>query len=176
MLKLTDVAGAVTQAAVRPAQLVHSVESLVGQLGQVASRALGLLEVAEGIPPRIERLLTRAEGTADRVEDLAAHAARVTTKAAAATDRATGTVEAVQPLLLALSTLDPATVAKLEPLLEDVVTLLPALAALPPVIHELAEQVDHLDQTVADVGALLQGIPGATRLMKRADSNRLTGR
>lgn len=67
--------------------------------------------------------------------------------------------------------LDPATVRKIEPLLEDVVALLPMLATLPPTIEKLAVQVDHLDQTVADVGALLQGIPGAARLLKRGSTS-----
>ena len=48
--------------------------------------------------------------------------------------------------------------------------LLPALASLEqlvPVVEHLGVQVDHLDATVADVGAMLGGIPGAARLLKR---------
>lgn len=178
MLKLTDVAGAMTQAAVRPVHLVQGLDSLLNQLGQVAARALSLLDGAEGLPGRIEALVGRAEDAATRVEDLAGTAAGIATKAAKTTAEATATVQAVQPLLQAVTTIDPAMVAKLEPLLEDVIALLPALASLPPVIERLAVQVDHLDQTVADVGALLQGIPGAGRIMKRAGTgpDRLPGR
>jgi hypothetical protein len=67
----------------------------------------------------------------------------------------------VQPLVTAVSAIDP----------QQLVAL---VESIPAVLERLAAQVENLDRTVADVGALLSGIPGAARLAKRGD--RLTAR
>lgn len=144
----------------RPLSFAQHLDTLVDQLGQVASRALSLLDDAESIPGRIESLLERVSGTATDIDALATRATTITTKAEQATDQAAGAVAAVQPLVDAAAMFDPELLAKLEPLLEGLMTL-------PIVLETLAKQVDHLDQTVAEVGTLLQGIPGAQRLLKR---------
>ena len=203
VLNLNQVAGAAAHVAGRPVALVQGVESLLDRLNEVAVRAVRLLDTVDGVPERVvavvgtaeavagraertvgaaeqlaarvEEAVTRVERLAGQVDRLAAKAQKTTAKADAATDVASGIVTSVQPLVEAVASLDPGTVRKVEPLLEDVVQLLPLLASLPPVIEKLAVQVDHLDQTVADVGALLQGIPGAGRLLKRGSTGASTG-
>lgn len=198
VLNLNQVAGVAAHVAGRPVALVQGVESLLEKLNEVAVRAIQLLDAVDGVPERVvavvgtaeqvaarvestvgtaeqvaarvDATVAKAEALATQVDGLAARAAKIATKADKATDQATGIVTSVQPLVDAVGGLDPATVRKIEPLLEDVLALLPMLASLPPVIEKLAVQVDHLDQTVADVGALLQGIPGAGRLLKRGST------
>jgi prefoldin subunit 5 len=144
----------------RPLSFAQHVDSLVDQLALVASRALSLLDTVETIPGRIEALLDRVSSTATGIDALATRASTITDRAERATDQAAGAVAAVQPLVDAAATLDTALVGRLEPLLEGLMTL-------PAVLETLAKQVEHLDQTVAEVGTLLQGIPGAQRLIKR---------
>jgi len=139
-----------------PLTLAHQLEGFVSQLGQVASRALGLLDTAEPVAERIEALTGRAEAAVTDVE------------------RLTGVVEGISTRALALTSEVDSLVARVagitgqaDGLLDDVVALVPALASLPPVIERLAEQVDHLDKTVGEVSSMLQGVPGAARLVKR---------
>jgi ABC-type transporter Mla subunit MlaD len=175
-----------------PLTLAHHVETLLGQLGNVASRAAGLLDTAEPVAGRIEALTSRAEAAvtnverltdvvdgvsaraqslASEVDSLVARAAGIAGVVDEVTAGARTTLDTVQPLVESLRVIDA---TALKDLLDDAVALIPALAALPPVIARLAEQVDHLDKTVGEVSALLQGVPGAARLVRRGAG--LTGR
>jgi ABC-type transporter Mla subunit MlaD len=144
-----------------PLTLAHQLESLLTQLGQVASRAVGLLDVAEPVAQRVDALTTK-------VDALVARAGGITSEVDQATAGASRTLEDVRAIVRELDAAD------LRKLLDDAVGLVPALAGLPPVIERLAEQVDHLDKTVGEVSTLLQGVPGAARLVKRGAG--LTGR
>jgi ABC-type transporter Mla subunit MlaD len=152
---------AVIGLATKPVSLVTGVDHLITQLNQVAARALALLDVAEPVAERVAATVERADAVAADVEALVARAGAITDEADAATAQAAATITRIQPLLDELAPLLQ-TVGSLER--EKLVGL---VESLPAVLEKLAAQVDNLDRTVADVGALLQGIPGAARLAKR---------
>ncbi len=161
-----QVLGQVVGTVVRlPVSLVHGVEQVLHDLASVAERAGAVLDAIEGMPARMDAVLAAAEPAAAQATTVVADAAQ--------------SLAAVQPAVAALGRLDPALITtliedsaqgvpRLLAAVED--RLLPALAQLEqlvPVIEHLRAQVDHLDATVADVGAMLGGIPGAARLLKR---------
>jgi uncharacterized protein YoxC len=159
---------AVLGIATKPVALVSGVDQLLTQLGHVAARALALLDTAEPVAARVSAVVDDAEAVAARVSTIAARAEELTAgvdglvaradlitgKADAATDAASASIAALEPLVDAASRIDPQALVAL-------------VETLPAVLEKLAAQVDNLDRTVADVGALLQGIPGAARLAKR---------
>lgn len=179
------------------AGLVHTLDPLMDKLTDVANRALAVLDAVEKLPSRIEAVLDRIETIPDRVDAVLAAAATVTADLADVVASAAASVEALSPAVAALDVdrvaplvtdlavllagireLDPrllddaaASVRALPTLLEGLeVDLLPALVAvegLVPVVAQLGVHVDRLDGTVAEVGAMLSGIPGAARLLKR---------
>ena len=176
---------------------LSGLEPLVDKLSEVAARALAVVESVERLPARLEAVLVRLEAVPDRVEAVLSRADAVTAELAQVVGSASASVRALEPAVAALDVarvaplvtdlsvllagvreLDPtllddaaASVRALPTLLEALeVDLLPALAAvegLVPVVAQLGVHVDHLDGTVAEVGAMLSGIPGAARLLKR---------
>jgi hypothetical protein len=178
--------------------VVHGVEPLIEQLGSVATRALALLDDVEDIPQRIRTLLARAEAITTGVDGVMARADEAVARATAAIAGVEPAVavlaalelsvlETLSPLiadlgavLAGLRALDPSlvddgiSVVRAVPELMTTVDqkLLPALASLEglvPVVAQLGVHVDHLDGTV---GALVAGIPGAARLLKRGTNPR----
>lgn len=179
------------------AGLAQGLEPLLDRFSDVATRALALLESVERLPGRIEAVLERLEAVPDRVEAVLSRADLLTQELADVVTSAAASVRALEPAVAALDVaavaplvtdlgvllagvreLDPtlvddaaASVRALPALLEGLeVDLLPALAlveGLVPVVAQLGVHVDHLDGTVAEVGAMLSGIPGAARLLKR---------
>jgi ABC-type transporter Mla subunit MlaD len=176
-----------------PVTVLEGVESVLQQLTSVATRAAAVLDAIEGMPDRVSAVLAVAEPTAARIEAVLEEAERIPAridavlkKAEALTKRVDGvvaeaaaTLASVQPAVSAIAALEPGLITSLieeaaqgVPQLLTAVEeqLLPALASLEqlvPVVEHLGVQVDHLDATVADVGAMLGGIPGAARLLKR---------
>jgi ClpP class serine protease len=159
---LDKVIGSVVPLARLPLTLVEGLESVIEQATHVATRAARIADRAEPITDRIEALLDRAETVPDRIEELLVRSADLTAAVGALVKDATASLTAVQPAIDA-------------GLVQEVVDLLPALRSLEqlvPVVNQLGVQVDKLDRTVADVGALLAGLPGAARLVKRGDTTR----
>jgi len=159
---LDKVIGSVVPLARLPITLVEGIESVLEQATHVATRAARIADRAEPIADRIEALLDRAEVVPDRIDALLDRSSAVADAVTALVADANATLAQVRP------TLDAG-------LVQDVVDLLPALRSLEqlvPVVSQLGAQVDNLDRTVADVGALLGGIPGAARLLKRGETTR----
>ncbi len=175
-----------------PLTLVQAVEPLIENLSAVAVRALKLLDDVDGIPDRIREVLERADGLTTGVDTVVGDAATTLGKVQPAVEVLAGldlaVLATITPLLNDLGLL-LAGVRRLDPALVDDATgavrslpqlintieaeLLPALASLEglvPVVAQLGVHVHHLDGTVADVGALLAGIPGAARLLKRGNT------
>ena len=174
-----------------PLTLVQGIEPLLEQLTAVATRALALLDDVEDIPDRIRTVLARAETITGHVEAVVAEATdalrSVQPAVAVLADLDLAVVQALAPLLTDAGTL-LAGARQLDPgLVDHAITavhavpslittieaeLLPALASLEglvPVVAQLGVQVDHLDGTLE---ALLAGIPGAARLLKRGATPR----
>jgi hypothetical protein len=195
---LGQLAGAVGPLVRLPLTVVHGVEPLLEQLGSVATRALALLDDVEDIPQRIRTVLARAEALTTGVDDVMGKADEAVARATAAIAGVEPAVKVLAALELSvLETLTPliadlgavlAGLRQLDPsLVEDGISvvrsvpelmttvdekLLPALASLEglvPVVAQLGVHVDHLDGTV---GALVAGIPGAARLLKRGTNPR----
>ncbi len=148
------------------------VDAVLAAAEPAAARVRSVLDAAEPLAGRVGKVVGRTERLAGRADNVVVDAAGVIAEAALA-------LAAVRPAVEALGRLDPKLITTL---IEDSAQgvprllaaveerLLPALAQLEqlvPVIEHLEVQVDHLDATVADVGAMLGGIPGAARLLKR---------
>jgi uncharacterized protein YoxC len=156
-----QVAGRVTAVVGDAEKVAGRVTKVVGDAEAVAARVSTVVTDAEAVAARVAATVARAEEIAAEVEGLVTRAGGITDKANDATDKAASTVTTIQPL-----------VDQLTPLLQaggalDPEKLIGLVETLPAVLEKLAAQVDNLDRTVADVGALLQGIPGAARLAKR---------
>lgn len=177
-----SVLGQLTSVATRAAAVLDDIEGL-------PDRVAAVLERAEAVPARIDAVLTRTELLTAKVDAVVADAAATlagvqpAVRAIAGLDPqlAARLVEGLALLVDGARRLDPSLVddataaARGLPLLLSTVDdkLLPALASLEqlvPVVAQLGIQVDHLDATVADVGTLLGGIPGAARLLKRGET------
>ena len=154
--------GSVVPIARLPLTLVEGIESVIEQATHIATRAAVIADRAEPITDRIEALLDRAESVPERIDALLDRSERVAQEVHALVKDLTETLAAVRPAVDA-------------GLVQEVLDLLPALRSLEqlvPVVSQLGGQVDNLDRTVADVGALLGGIPGAARLLKRGETAR----
>lgn len=148
-----------------PLTLVEGIEAVLGQASHVATRAAGIADRAEPITDRIEALLDRAEAVPDRIDALLVRSTGIADEVHAVVADATAVLTSLRPAVDALAGLETSVV-------DEVVELLPALRSLEqlvPVVSQLAAQVDHLDQTIA---ALLGGIPGAARILKRGETAR----
>ncbi len=172
--------------ATRALLLLDAVDSLPARIDVVltnaellSARLEGVLVTAEALTRKVNRIATDAAGTLASVQPAVAAIGALPAAAVA------GLVEDLGALLAGARELDPGLVGEATgavravPALMEVVEtdLLPALAQLEglvPVVAQLGVQVDHLDGTVADVGALLGGIPGAARLLKRGERPRAT--
>jgi len=169
---IDKVLGSVVPLARLPLTLVEGIESVIEQATHVATRAAGVVDRAEPITSRIEALLDRAEAVPDRIDALLLRSGSVADDVQSLVASAGAALAAVQPAVRALADLEPEVVSGL---VGEAVELLPALRSLQelvPVVSQLGTQVDSLDRTVADVGALLGGIPGAARLLKRGETAR----
>ncbi|MCU1601228.1 MAG: hypothetical protein JWO22_1937 [Frankiales bacterium] len=159
-----------------PLTIVEGIESIIEQAQHIVTRAAGIADRAEGIAgraepiaDRIEKLLDRTEGIPDHIDQLITRSSGIADAVHAVVDDATQTLTSLKPAVDALAGIDPEVLANLVP---EAVELLPALRSLEqlvPVVSQLGVQVDHLDQTIA---ALLGGIPGAARLLKRGETAR----
>lgn len=155
-----------------PMTLVEGIESVLQQATHIATRAATVVDRAEPITTRIEALLDRAEQVPDRIDVLLERSGAIADSVHAVVADATATLASLQPAVAALAELEAEVVSGL---VGEAVELLPALRSLEqlvPVVSQLGTQVDNLDRTVADVGALLGGIPGAARLLKRGETAR----
>ncbi len=168
--------GSVIPLARLPLTIVEGIESIIEQAQHIVTRAAGIADQAEvvadrvaPITDRIEALLDRAEGIPDRIDALLTRSTGIADAVHAVVDDATATLTSLRPAVDAIASIDPEVLANLVP---EAVELLPALRSLEqlvPVVSQLGVQVDHLDQTIA---ALLGGIPGAARLLKRGETAR----
>jgi uncharacterized protein YoxC len=175
-----------TTVAARAGAIIDSIEGMPGRVEKVlavaepaAARIEALVTRAEAVPDRIDAVLDQATALTARIDTVLRKAEGITKKVDVVVGDAAATLKQVQPAVEALGAVEPGLITSLVeeaaqgvPLLLDAVEhkLLPALAQLEqlvPVVEHLGEQVDHLDATVADVGAMLGGIPGAARLLKR---------
>jgi hypothetical protein len=155
------------QVAARVEAVVVTTEALTTQVGAV-------LKKANALTGKVDRVVTDAASTLASVSPAVEHVA------ALEADLLATLVADLSVLLAGVRALDPGLVDHGTASLRAVPTLmttvdeqlLPALAqleALVPVVAQLGVHVDHLDGTVHDVGALLAGIPGAARLLKRGE-------
>ena len=159
---IDKVFGSVVPLARLPLTLLEGIESVIEQATHVATRAALIADRAEPISDRIEALLDRAEAVPDRIDELLVRSGAIAKSVQSLVDDATAALASVKPAVDA-------------GLVQEVLELLPALRSLEqlvPVVSQLGTQVDNLDRTVADVGALLGGIPGAARLLKRGETAR----
>lgn len=162
-----------------PVTVLVGVESVLQQVTSLVTRVADVLDAIDGMPARASSVLEEAERVPPRIDSVLRRASALTTKVDGVTAEASRTLASVQPAVAAIAQLEPGLITSLieeaaqgVPLLLDAVEqrLLPALASLEqlvPVVEHLGVQVDNLDRTVADVGAMLGGIPGAARLLKR---------
>jgi ABC-type transporter Mla subunit MlaD len=162
---LDKVIGSVVPLVRLPVTLVEGIESVIEQATHVATRAARVVDRAEPVAARIEALLDRAEQVPDRIDVLLVRSA----EAAAAVE---SLVASLQPFVTALAAVDPAAVPALVTEAAELVPALRSLEQLVPVVSQLGSQVDNLDRTVAEVGTLLGGLPGAARLLKRGETAR----
>ena len=166
---IDKVIGSVVPLVRLPLTIIEGIESVIEQATHVATRAAKIADRAEPIADRIEALLDRAESVPDRLDELLVRSSAIADAVHGVVDDATQTLASVRPVVQAVADLDPQVVTGL---VSETVDLLPALRSLEqlvPVVHQLGVQVDHLDQTIA---ALLGGIPGAARLLKRGETAR----
>lgn len=169
---IDKVLGSVVPLVRLPITLIEGIESVIEQATHVATRAATIADRAEPITTRIEALLDRAEDVPDRIDVLLDRSSAIADSLQAVVDEATASLAAIRPAVTVLAELEAEV---LSGLVGDAVELLPALRSLEqlvPVVSHLGAQVDNLDRTVADVGALLGGIPGAARLLKRGETAR----
>jgi ABC-type transporter Mla subunit MlaD len=186
---VTSIEGLITElgsVAARAGAVLDAIEGMPARVEKVlavaepaAARVEALVTRAESVPDRIDVVLDQAAALTARIETVLKKAETITRKVDGVVGDAAATLKQVQPAVEALGAVEPGLITSLVeeaaqgvPLLLDAVEhkLLPALAQLEqlvPVVEHLGEQVDHLDATVADVGAMLGGIPGAARLLKR---------
>ena len=176
---LDKVVGTVIPLVRLPVTLLEGVEAVLHQLTSIVTRVAVVLDAIEGMPARVSAVLDEAERVPPRIDTVLKKADGLTKKVDAVTAEAALTLRSVQPAVAAIAALEPGLITSLieeaaqgVPLLLAAVEqkLLPALASLEqlvPVVEHLGLQVDNLDRTVADVGAMLGGIPGAARLLKR---------
>lgn len=173
---IDKVLGSVVPLVRLPMTLVEGIESVLQQATHIATRAAVVVDRAEPITTRIEALLDRAEEVPDRIDLLLERSGAIADSVHAVVADATAALASLQPAVAALAELEAGLdVTVVSGLVGEAVELLPALRSLEqlvPVVSQLGTQVDNLDRTVADVGALLGGIPGAARLLKRGETAR----
>ncbi len=186
--------------ATRALLLLDAVEGIPARLDVMltnadllSARIEGVLDTADELTEQMGSVLKRTDALTRKVDRIAADASEtlasvqpaVASIGALPVEAVARLVEDLGALLTGARGLDPGLVGEATsavravPALMAVVEadLLPALAQLEglvPVVAQLGVQVDHLDGTVADVGALLGGIPGAARLLKRGERPRPT--
>lgn len=181
----------------RALALLDAVEQLPRRLDALLRGLEDLPDRLDATMTRLDAVLTRIEAVPDRVDAVLGAADALTQELGVVVRSAADSVQALAPAVAALDVeqvaplvtdlgillagvrgLDPgllddatASVRALPALLDGLqVDLLPALVAvegLVPVVAQLGVNVDRLDGTVAEVGAMLSGIPGAARLLKR---------
>ncbi len=154
----------------------------------VVERASGSIGEVEGLAVRIDDVVTSTGKVIEDAQGVVQSGSR-TTSAAEETIRAaepsvrqlaeiTETISRLQPLLGKLAEIDPAASDELVGMLrslpglveridERVVPAVGSLEGLVPVVETLHDNVDQLQHVVNDVGTLLSGLPGASRLLKR---------
>ena len=155
---IDKVIGSVVPLVRLPITLVEGIESVIEQATHLATRAAVVIDRAEVLADKIDALVVRSSAAAESVEAVVADAA--------------ASLAAVRPAVDALASVPAETISSA---VAEAIELLPALRSLEqlvPVVSQLGTQVDNLDRTVADVGALLGGIPGAARLLKRGETAR----
>ena len=138
-----QVIGSVVPMVRLPLTLLEAIESLVTQVQHEVTRTAAVVDQVEPTPARVDALVGQAEDVTARLGAVVGQAEQL------------------------LASVDPAV---LQALLLEGSQLLPRLATLEelvPVVAKLGEQVDSLNRSVGEVAALLGGIPGAARLVKR---------
>lgn len=125
-----------------------------------------MIEQSEALPGRAVDVIERATGVFDGATTLVAEVE--------------GLPERLRPLVDALADLDPGVATQLgrliptiAPLLarleEEVIPSVASLQGLVPVVELLHRNVGELQTVVTEVGKLLSSVPGAGRLLRRAD-------
>jgi uncharacterized protein YoxC len=162
-----ELAGAAATAGVEAmatgTRLLGAVEELVTELAAVTARLDALLGTAERLAARVEGVVGRAEAATHVVDEVI--------------EAVSETVGRIQPVLARLepALVDDAVAAVrqlpdvLGRLEEQVLPTVRSLGGLVPVVDRLNANVDGLHDIVSDVGALLSGIPGSARLLRRGE-------
>lgn len=165
------------------------VEAVLARVEPVVPRVEDVLVAVEGVPPRVEVLLGSVTETVDAVRPVLTAATRHTKAAGVAIAQVQGLLADAEPLLRTAARLDPAVLEGLVTVLEqaemvlastvrlslverveaEVIPAVSSLEGLVPVVARLAVVVDNLNEQVNDVGGMLGGIPGASRLLKRGE-------
>jgi hypothetical protein len=147
--------------------------------GLLASGARGVAQVEDlverlsGAVARLDALLDTSETLAGRITAVVDHAEQVATAVDATVDRAGVTVADLRPVV---TLLDESFLGDAAAAVRQLPAALGNLEALVPVVDRLSANVDSLNTVVADVGALLTGIPGSARLVRRGEREPRPGR
>jgi ABC-type transporter Mla subunit MlaD len=168
--------------------VVGRADGVLGRVGEVTTTAGSAVADVQGVVADASSVVGSATTAISEVRgavrdgNAAIAAANETVQAAQPSVRQlaeiTEALHRLEPLLDGLKDVDPAVgrdaatvVRALPPLLQRVdERVLPAVAALEslvPVVHTLHDNVNQLQTVVNDVGTLLSGLPGASRLLKR---------
>ena len=193
--KLEHLLEQLSTVATRALLLLDTVETIPSRIDAVladaevlSARLEGVLATADALTEQIAVVLKRTDALTRKVDRIAADAAgtlasvqpAIAAIGALPAQTLASLVEDLGALLAGARGLDPGLVGEATGAVRAVPALMatveadlrPALAQLEglvPVVAQLGVQVDHLDGTVAEVGALLGGIPGAARLLKRGE-------
>lgn len=171
------------------------VDELIGQIGQVPPKVDALLAEIGDVPPQVQALLDRVGAITPQVEALLGTVAEIVDAVrpvlTAATKHTKGAgiaighvqklIDEADPILSAAVQIDPRVIDSIVPVLQNAEVVLAqtvkldavaSLEGLVPVVERLSVVVDNLNEQVVEVGALLGGIPGAARLLKRGDARK----
>lgn len=171
----------------RVGTVIRKVERLVDRVGPVLVRVDTAVTGAEGVLAQVGAITDEVTPVARRVSELMDELEPVLQGLAslepAVVERLTVLIEDAGLLLAGARALGgdlvddaTSTLQRLPSLLDDVEgRVLPSVASLEglvPVVAQLGVHVVSLNEVVADVGALLAGIPGSARLLKRGERPR----
>lgn len=157
------------------------VDAVIKTIAKVPPKVEVLLTEIGAITPRVEALLVTVAETVDAVPPVLAAATKHTKAAGALIGQVHKLIDQADPLLSTAAKLDPAILDALVAVLNNAEVVLAqtveldavaSLEGLVPVVARLSVVVDNLNEQVVEVGALLGGIPGAARLLKRGDARK----
>jgi len=162
------------------ARVVETADELVEAARGTLNRIHHTAEAASALPKRVAHIIEASEALPGQAVHVIQNASGVFDGAGALVAEIDGMPARLRPLFDALSELDPGVATQLGHLIPTIgpllsrleVEVIPSLASiqgLVPVVELLHRNVDELQSIVAEVGKLLTAVPGASRLLRRAD-------